>query len=192
MEVDSLFDEFRVKSELTPAKKKGKQATASAASKKRVASGKGSTKKEQKKNDSVSDSEYSFGSDVVTTAAKKKAKAAISDDDKPMVPASKPDAKKVAKRKAKFADDGDADFMKSPKKAVPEPKAAKEGGAAVAKAAPKKVHAKAKAKFESPVAVRERPARARKPVTYMVGDSDDHIEEDDDSFHADDSDADSE
>jgi DNA topoisomerase II len=118
---------------------------------------------------------------------------AMAADDEPMVAASKPAAKKAAKPKAKPADDGDFDIMDiddAPKKAAPKPKAAKEGGAAVTKAAPKKAPAKAKAKEESPVAVREKPARARKPVTYKVGDSDDDMEEDDDSFHADDSDED--
>jgi DNA topoisomerase-2 len=118
---------------------------------------------------------------------------AISADDEPMVVASKPAAKKAAKPKAKPADDGDFDIMDiddAPKKAAPKPKAAKEGGAAVAKAAPKKAPVKAKAKEESPVAAREKPARARKPVTYKVGDSDDDTEDDDDSFHADDSDED--
>jgi hypothetical protein len=105
-----------------------------------------------------------------------------------MVAASTPAAEKAAKRKAKPADDGDFDV--APKKAAPGPKAAKLGGAAVAKAAPKKAPVKAKAKEESPVAAREKPARARKPVTYKVGDSDDDMADDDDSFHADDSDED--
>ncbi len=118
---------------------------------------------------------------------------AFSDDHEPMVATSTPAAKKEAEPKAKPADDGDGDFAFmdiDPKKAALKPNAAKEGGAAVAKAAPKKAPAKAKAKEESPVAVCERPARARKPVTYKFGSSDDDMKEDDDSFHADDSDED--
>ena len=116
-------------------------------------------------------------------------------DDEPMVVAPKPAAAKKAapaKAKAKPADDGDFDMLDiddAPKKAAPKPKAAAAGGA-VAKAAPKKAAAKPKAKEESPVAARDKPARARKPVTYKQGDSDDDFEDDDDSFHADDSDED--
>jgi DNA topoisomerase-2 len=122
---------------------------------------------------------------------------AIAADDEPMVAAPKPAAaaKKAApKPKAKPVDDGDFDMLDiddAPKKEVAKPKAAaKAGGAAVAKAAPKKAAAKPKAKEDSPVAAREKPARARKPVTYKVGDSDEEEEDEDDSFHADDSDED--
>ncbi len=54
----------------------------------------------------------------------------------------------------------------------------KEGGAAVAEAAPKKAHVKAKANEDSPAAVRDKPARARKPVPYNMDDdaSDDDFE----------------
>jgi len=69
-----------------------------------------------------------------------------------------------------------------PYETMPQVKLDEAGGAAVAKAAPKKAPVKAKAKEESPVAAREKPARARKPVTYKVGDSDDDTEDDDDSF----------
>jgi DNA topoisomerase-2 len=124
---------------------------------------------------------------------------AITADDEPMVTAAKPaaaakkPAAKQAKPKPKPVDDDDFDMLDiddAPKKAAPKPKAVKEGAAAVAKAAPKKAPAKAKAKEDSPVAARDKPARARKPVTYKVGDSDDDAEDDDDSFQADDSDDD--
>jgi len=121
---------------------------------------------------------------------------AIAADDQPMVAVPKPAAaakKAPAKAKAKPADDDDFDLLDiddAPKKAAPKPKAVKEGGAAVAKAAPKKAATKAKAKEDSPVAARDKPARARKPVTYKLGDSDDDMEDDDDSFQADDSDDD--
>jgi hypothetical protein len=212
--IDRLLKEFRVKQQLTPAKRKGNHLDKSA---KRVASGQQkSKKKEQKKNPSDSESSFddieSSVSDTSPSAASKTPRAAtanaatstvkkskfhsdsyfsaicssglraakpksefvisaaISDDDAPMVPALAPAAKKVANPKAEFADDGDADFMDDYwKKAAPRPKAAKKGGAAVAKAAPKKAPAKAKAKEKSPVAVRERPTRARKAVTYKVG-----------------------
>jgi predicted RNA binding protein YcfA (HicA-like mRNA interferase family) len=65
-----------------------------------------------------------------------------------------PSAEKVAKPKAKPADDDDFfDTDDAPKKAAPKPNAAKGGGAAVAEAAPKKAPAKANAKEESPDAV---------------------------------------
>jgi hypothetical protein len=120
----------------------------------------------------------------------------IAADDQPMVAAAaKPAAKKApAKPKAKPADDGDFDMLDiddAPKKPAAKPKAAKEGAAVggAVKAVPKKAPAKPKAKEESPVAARDKPARARKPVTYKVGDSDeDDFEDDDESFHADDSD----
>jgi DNA topoisomerase-2 len=120
---------------------------------------------------------------------------AIAADDEPMVAAPKAAAAKKAapKPKAKPADDGDFDMLDiddAPKKAAAKPKAVKEGGAAVAKAAPKKAPVKAKAKEDSPVAARDKPARARKPVTYKMGDSDEESQDDDDSFHADDSDDD--
>ena len=121
---------------------------------------------------------------------------AIAADVQPMVAVPKAAAaaeKAPAKVKAKPADDDDFDLLDiddAPKKAAPKPKAAKEGGAAVAKAAPKKAATKAKAKEDSPVAARDKPARARKLVTYKLGDSDDDIEDDDDSFQVDDSDDD--
>ena len=122
--------------------------------------------------DDDDDNEFSIGAKrklAPKPAAKGGAKEASKFPSYPAIPtephewvekeAKAPKAPKVAKVKAE-ADDLDLHaIVDAPKKAAPKPKAAKEGGAAVAKAAPKKDAAKAMVMKGNPVAARDRPAR---------------------------------
>jgi hypothetical protein len=96
-----------------------------------------------------------FPSNPVIPTHPPKLGLAIAADDQPMVAVPEPAAAaKIAPAKAKAKTDDDDDF--DLEKAAPKPKAAKKGGAAVAKAAKK-----ANAKEDSPVAAHDRPASLR-------------------------------